>query len=57
MTDTKPDMNKIWPMRGVSEDTKRLVRLYSVEYDITMAQALTELVTYAYEAHKKEQTQ
>jgi hypothetical protein len=41
------DEDKPWVVKGVDTDTRRKVKVYAAQYDITMAQALEELVEYA----------
>jgi hypothetical protein len=43
-----------WIVRGVHPDVRKQVRLYAVEHDITVAQALKELVELALAVLSKE---
>lgn len=46
----------VWPVRGVSEDTKRKIRVYAASNGLTMAQAITDMVQYAYAAYTASQS-
>jgi len=38
----------VWRVRDVDIETKRRVRVYAAEHDLTIAQALAELTTIAF---------
>ena len=44
-----PDETTPWVVKGVSAETRKKVKLYAVEHDMTMAQAVEQLVSTALE--------
>lgn len=49
----KTDKPSDWLIRAAPKAMRRHVSIYAATYGLNTTEALTELVEYAYEAHKK----
>lgn len=44
------ETRNVWQVRNMDEDTKKKVKMYAVEHDLTIAQAIEQLIKLALES-------